>query len=132
MFLGYQINQNGEEFIASARENREDLENNIFMKFTKIEEVKDDVELVSGKYYIGKEQIKEAKSEAMRKIRDSYLVQYVDSVVSNPLRWADMSAEEQQDYKDYRQYLLNVPQSENFPGFEILTFDVWKKEAKEN
>ena len=60
MFLGYQINQNGEEFIASARENREDLENNIFMKFTKIEEVNDDVELVSGKYYIGKEQIKEA------------------------------------------------------------------------
>lgn len=132
MFLGYQINQNGEEFIASARENREDLENNIFMKFTKIEEVKDDVELVSGKYYIGKEQIKEAQSEAMRKIRDSYLVQYVDSVVSNPLRWADMSAEEQQDYKDYRQYLLNVPQSENFPGFEILTFDLWKKEAKGN
>ncbi len=132
MFLGYQINQNGEEFIASARENREDLENNIFMKFTKIEEVNDDVELVSGKYYVGKEKIKEAQSEAMRKIRDSYLVQYVDSVVSNPLRWADMSAEEQQDYKDYRQYLLNVPQSENFPGFEILTFDVWKKEAKGN
>ena len=124
MFLGYQINQNGEEFIASARENKEDLENNIFMKFTKIEEVNDDVELINGKYYVGKEKINEALSAAMRKIRDDYLVQYVDSVVSNPLRWADMSAEEQQDYKDYRQYLLNIPQSENFPGFEILTFDL--------
>lgn len=132
MFLGYQINQNGEEFIACARENKEDLENDIFLKFTKIEEVNDDVELINGKYYVGKEKINEALSESMRKIRDDYLVQYVDSVVSNPLRWADMSEEEQQDYKDYRKYLLDVPQSENFPGFEILTFDLWKKEAKGN
>ena len=130
MFLGYQINENGEEFIASARENREDLENDIFMQFTKIEETDDVVELISGSYYIGEEKIIEAKSEAMRKIRDSYLVKYVDSVVSNPLRWADMTSEDQQVYKDYRQYLLNVPQSKSFPNFEILTFDDWKAEQK--
>ena len=130
MFLGYQINQNGEEFIASARENREDLENDIFMQFTKIEETNDVVELISGSYYIGEEKIIEAKSEAMRKIRDSYLVKYVDSVVSNPLRWADMTSEDQQVYKDYRQYLLNVPQSKSFPNSEILTFDDWKAEQK--
>lgn len=130
MFLGYQINENGEEFIASARENREDLENDIFMQFTKIEETDDVVELISGSYYIGEEKIIEAKSEAMRKIRDSYLVKYVDSVVSNPLRWADMTSEDQQVYKDYRQYLLNVPQSKSFPNSEILTFDDWKAEQK--
>lgn len=130
MFLGYQINENGEEFIASARENREDLENDIFMQFTKIEETDDVVELISGSYYIGEEKIIEAKSEAMRKIRDSYLVKYVDSVVSNPLRWADMTSEDQQVYKDYRQYLLNVPQSKSFPNAEILTFDDWKAEQK--
>lgn len=130
MFLGYQINENGEEFIASARENREDLENDIFMQFTKIEETDDIVELISGSYYIGEEKIIEAKSEAMRKIRDSYLVKYVDSVVSNPLRWADMTSEDQQVYKDYRQYLLNVPQSKSFPNSEILTFDDWKAEQK--
>ena len=130
MFLGYQINENGEEFIASARENREDLENDIFMQFTKIEETNDVVELISGSYYIGEEKIIEAKSEAMRKIRDSYLVKYVDSVVSNPLRWADMTSEDQQVYKDYRQYLLNVPQSKSFPNSEILTFDDWKAEQK--
>ena len=130
MFLGYQINENGEEFIASARENREDLENDIFMQFTKIEETDDVVELISGSYYIGEEKIIEAKSESMRKIRDSYLVKYVDSVVSNPLRWADMTSEDQQVYKDYRQYLLNVPQSESFPNSEILTFDDWKAEQK--
>lgn len=130
MFLGYQINENGEEFIASARENREDLENDIFMQFTKIEEIDDVVELISGSYYIGEEKIIEAKSEAMRKIRDSYLVKYVDSVVSNPLRWADMTSEDQQVYKDYRQYLLNVPQSKSFPNSEILTFDDWKAEQK--
>ena len=46
-----------------------------------------------------------------RQTRDFYLEKYVDPVVSNPLRWADMSEEEKKEYSDYRKYLLDYPES---------------------
>lgn len=69
----------------------------------------------------------EEKSEQVRNIRDNYLAQYVDAVVSNPLRWADMSQEEQEAIIQYRRYLLDVPQSEGFPDVEVLDFENWKE-----
>lgn len=39
----------------------------------------------------------------------------VDPVVSNPLRWADLSAQEQADVSAYRTALLDVPQQQGFP-----------------
>lgn len=67
----------------------------------------------------------EEKSEQVRNTRDAYLAQYVDVVVSNPLRWADMSAEEQDKIKAYRRYLLDIPQNEAFPEVVVLTFEEW-------
>ena len=71
------------------------------------------------------EPTEEEKAEIVREIRNQYLEEYVDKVVSNPLRWADMTEEEQQEIKDYRQYLLDIPQQEAFPDIEVLTFEQW-------
>jgi hypothetical protein len=55
----------------------------------------------------------EAKN--VRNERSIILALEVDPVVSNPLRWASMSAEEQQAWADYRQALLDIPDQEGFP-----------------
>lgn len=54
-------------------------------------------------------------ANAVRAERDGKLRFEVDPIVSNPLRWADMSADEQQAWSDYRTALLNVPQQAGFP-----------------
>lgn len=69
----------------------------------------------------------EEKSAEKREIRNCYLSMYVDPIVTNPLRWADLSAEEQDVYKNYRQYLLNITEAEDFPETNILTFAEWKE-----
>ena len=48
--------------------------------------------------------------------RDAKLTNEVDPVVSNPLRWADLSSEEQTEVAAYRTALLDVPQQPGFPS----------------
>jgi hypothetical protein len=50
-----------------------------------------------------------------RYMRDHILATTVDPVVSNPLRWADMTAEKQTEWVEYRHALLDIPQQEGFP-----------------
>lgn len=57
----------------------------------------------------------DAQADVVRLERDLRLATDVDPVVSNPLRWADMSAEKQQEWVNYRQALLDVTQQEGFP-----------------
>tara|TARA_R100001463_G_scaffold90605_1_gene145291 strand:+ start:10019 stop:10435 length:417 start_codon:yes stop_codon:yes gene_type:complete len=52
----------------------------------------------------------------VRIMRDHLLQSEVDSVVSNPLRWADMTSEKQTEWSQYRTDLLNVPQQGSFPN----------------
>ena len=70
MFLGYQNNERGEEFIAIASNTREELENNPFIKYTRIEESNKDWQLVNGVYRIGGETVEE-QNEAIRQTRES-------------------------------------------------------------
>lgn len=56
-----------------------------------------------------------AQAETVRNDRDSILRNVVDPLVSNPLRWADMTAEKQAEWTAYRRALLDVPQQEGFP-----------------
>lgn len=51
-----------------------------------------------------------------RDIRDEKLRTEIDPVVTNPLRWADMSPSEQAAIAVYRQELLDVPQQAGFPN----------------
>ena len=52
----------------------------------------------------------------IRAERDRRLVSEVDPVVSNPLRWTDLSEQEQADVSAYRLALLDVPSQSGFPS----------------
>lgn len=122
MFIGYQ-NKN----ICYIRNTKEELENLSCIKLTKIEEV-DFAEIFNGKIYIKEEELIEAKKKSVRKTRDFYLEKYVDPVVSNSLRWNDMSDEQKKLYIDYRKYLLDYPESsEDWHKQNPKTFEDWSK-----
>ena len=48
--------------------------------------------------------------------RDNILTTVVDTLVSNPLRWADLTADKQAEWSQYRTDLLAVPQQAGFPN----------------
>jgi hypothetical protein len=56
-----------------------------------------------------------ALASEVRAERDNLLV-VVDAIVSNPLRWADLSSDKQNEWSTYRQDLLDVPQQSGFPS----------------
>jgi hypothetical protein len=58
----------------------------------------------------------EQKSSDACILRDLLLTSEVDPIVTNPLRWAELSSTEQQQWSDYRTALLNVPQQSGFPN----------------
>lgn len=49
----------------------------------------------------------------IRQERNDILSSVVDPIVSNPLRWASFSSEKQTEWADYRQALLNMPQTQS-------------------
>jgi len=57
----------------------------------------------------------EKESVEVRLARDRQL-KILDRILSNPLRWAAMTTEEQNTWSTYRTDLLNVPQQSGFPG----------------
>lgn len=67
MFLGYQ-EKNDVEFIASVANTREELENNPFVKYTSIEETKDEYKLVDGAYITATEAFEKAKQDKRSEI----------------------------------------------------------------
>ncbi len=73
----------------------------------------------------------EWKPDKIRALRNNCLVDYVDPIVGNPLRWADMTAEDQQHIKDYRQYLLAIPELSEFPKVTVLTFEEWQQQTQQ-
>lgn len=56
-----------------------------------------------------------AQAVVIRSTRDSILANTVDPLVSNPLRWGGMTAEQQAAWAAYRQALLDIPQQSGFP-----------------
>ena len=57
----------------------------------------------------------EQKASDARTQRNQLLISEVDPIVTNPLRWAELSSTEQQAWTDYRTALLDVPQQASFP-----------------
>jgi hypothetical protein len=58
----------------------------------------------------------DAAAEAqVRAERDFILATVVDPIVSNNLRWADMTAEKQAEWSQYRTDLLNITDQDGFP-----------------
>ena len=56
------------------------------------------------------------KEDEVRAIRNLLLKEEVDPMVTNPLRWNDLSSQKQTEWTDYRTLLLNVPEQSGFPG----------------
>jgi len=51
----------------------------------------------------------------VRSERDRILATVVEPLVSNPLRWSDLTSDNQAEWPRYRTALLNVPQQAGFP-----------------
>jgi hypothetical protein len=60
-------------------------------------------------------EIDAAAAANTRAIRDSILTNVVDPIVSNPLRWAGITAEKQAEWAAYRRALLDISQQSGFP-----------------
>jgi len=54
-------------------------------------------------------------AEAVREERDNILTTVVDPLVSNNLRWAELTSDKQAEWATYRTALLDVPQQAGFP-----------------
>ena len=55
-------------------------------------------------------------AESLRDQRDQRLVEEVDPIVTNPLRWADLTDAKQAEWTQYRTDLLNIPDQAGFPN----------------
>jgi len=53
--------------------------------------------------------------KAERETRDRILVEEVDPIVSNALRWNDMTDAKRLEWTNYRQALLDVPAQDGYP-----------------
>jgi hypothetical protein len=62
------------------------------------------------------EELDAIAADQVRSKRDFILTAKVDPMVSNPLRWSALSADQQQAWADYRIALLDVPQQAGFPN----------------
>jgi hypothetical protein len=54
-------------------------------------------------------------AEEARNIRDNRLSTEIDPILTNPLRWADLNQEKQQELTDYRRNLLDISNQEGWP-----------------
>lgn len=66
------------------------------------------------------------KKEQIRAVRNQYLEDYVDPY-QLVIRWNNLSQEEQEDLSNYRQYLLDYTDQENWWEENPKTFDEWKE-----
>ena len=55
-------------------------------------------------------------ADQVRSDRDYKLLTEVDPLVTNPLRWAELTSDKQTEWSQYRTDLLNVPQQSGFPN----------------
>lgn len=72
------------------------------------------------------EKPQEIKEQEVRAIRNSYLEKYVDPK-QLVLVWNSLTEDERKKYTDYRQYLLDYPETENWYEQNPMTFEEWKQ-----
>ena len=68
----------------------------------------------------------EEKKVQVRAVRNSYLEKYVDPK-QLVMVWDSLSADDKKLYADYRQYLLDYPQTEGWYLQNPMTLDEWKE-----
>lgn len=95
--------------------------------YDRIEEVEDaEMVEVGGEFVLKTDDKAIAKQKAdVRAVRNQYLETYVDPK-QLVMVWNSLTAEEQELYKDYRQYLLDYPQTEDWWEQNPMDFETWK------
>ena len=73
------------------------------------------------------EKSQEVKEQAVRVVREQYFADYVDWYQSKPLLWEEMTEEEKADIANYRKYLMDYTNQENWWEENPLTFEKWKE-----
>ena len=58
----------------------------------------------------------EITKDAVRYLRDQKLKSEVDPIITNPLRWAELTTDQQNAWKQYRTDLLNITDQADFPN----------------
>ena len=117
MFLGYQNDK-----IVFVAETKEELENLPCVTLDKIEETDKEYFLHNGEY-VCEIPVEEQQAE-VRAVRNSYLEKYVDPK-QLVLVWDSLSIDERNTYSDYRKYLLDYTESDNWWLSNPMTFDEW-------
>ena len=78
------------------------------------------LELIGSNYavYVAptQEELDESLSLSLRYERNEILSQEVDPIVTNPLRWADLTDAKQAEWTQYRTDLLNLTDQAGFPN----------------
>lgn len=126
MFIGIQI-VDGESRKVAIGNTKSEIENLPCMDFDRIDEV-EWAELYCGAIYTDRDELKTAKQSRVRIIRDELLQTEIDPVVTNPLRWAELSDDKKAEYADYRRYLLDYTETLAWWEQEPLTMDEWKQQ----
>lgn len=130
MFVAYQRqkDEQGNDFMHAAflDENEENLRNMPFVVIDEIKEVEFAV-MYNGKIYEDESEYDLARQNTVREYRNYLLKEEVDPVVTNPLRWADLSEEEKALYTNYRRYLLDYTEQENWWEQNPKTMNEWKE-----
>lgn len=71
----------------------------------------------------------EQKKAEVRAVRNSYLEKYVDPK-QLVLVWNGLTEGEQKEYMDYRQYLLDYPETEGWYEHSPMNFEEWKASSE--
>lgn len=71
----------------------------------------------------------EQKKADVRAVRNQYLEKYVDPK-QLVLVWNSLTESEQKEYMDYRQYLLDYPETEGWYEQNPLMFEEWKQASE--
>lgn len=71
---------------------------------------------------VWRDKTREEKEVEVRQIRQKTLEVMIDPIVSNPIRWAELSTAQQNELKRIRTALLNMPSQAGWPWCD---FPVW-------
>lgn len=69
----------------------------------------------------------ESEQNRVRSIRNSYLEQFVDPIISNQIRFSEMSETDKEKILNYRRYLLDYTNNENWWQMLPLDWENWNK-----
>ena len=120
-----------EEKIVGVVEEWSAIDRKFHPDLTTVEDTEHQVNdyVMCGEEYLLREDPRAIESEQnrVRSIRNSYLEQFVDPIISNQIRFSEMSETDKEKILNYRRYLLDYTNNENWWESNPLTLEDWNK-----